>query len=90
MDPDPLVRGTEPGIRIQNVMDRQHCLTVLIYTTGGAAAAVLLPGGAGPALLDLFPAHHPRATGQGQEDVRDPPEVPGNEGTSCCCRMVEF
>ncbi len=29
-DPDPLIRGTDPGIqiRIQNVTDPQHCLTV--------------------------------------------------------------
>jgi len=79
--------STDPD-RHQNVMDRQHCL--LIYTTGGAAAAVLLPGGAGPSLLDLLPAHHPRAPGQGQEDVRDPPEVPGHEGISCCGQPAEF
>ncbi len=87
MDPDP-VKGTEPRIRICTKMS--WIANTASYTTGGAAAAVLLPGGAGSALLDLFPAHHPRTPGQGQEDVRDPPEVPGHEGISCCLMAPNF
>ncbi len=51
-----------------------------LFTADRAAAVVLLPGGAGPPLLVQFPAHYPRAAGQGQEDVRDAAEVSGHEG----------